>query len=111
LEDIKRELSQSQGQNQTNEQTYQQSLAQKEEVLRQRNEAFRVLQERNAGLQANLAKAGEEISQLSQWISKLESASVAGDAFVNLKGELAKSQQAILSLEEQLSAKQGKSYW
>ncbi|CAI2201417.1 16772_t:CDS:2, partial [Funneliformis geosporum] len=39
------------------------------------------------------------------------SASVAGDAFVNLKGELAKSQQAILSLEEQLSAKQGKSYW
>ena len=66
LEDVKRELAESQTQNQTNEQTYQQSLAQKEEVLRQRNEAFRVLQERNAGLQANLTKANEENSQLSQ---------------------------------------------
>ncbi|CAI2194709.1 13319_t:CDS:2, partial [Funneliformis geosporum] len=87
LEDIKRELAESQTQNQTNEQTYQQSLTEKNEELRQRNEAFRVLQERNAGLQANLAKASEEVS------------------------ELAKAKQAILSLEEQLSAKQPKSYW
>jgi hypothetical protein len=34
--------------------------------LRQRNEAFKVLQERNSDLQAKLTQASEEIAQLSQ---------------------------------------------
>jgi hypothetical protein len=42
---------------------------------------------------------------LTEWISKLEAASVEGDAFQTLQGELAQAKQTIQDLEEQLSAK------
>jgi predicted RNase H-like nuclease (RuvC/YqgF family) len=70
-----------------------------------------VVQERNSDLQSRLSQASSEIDQLSLWISKLESASREGDAFSELKRELENAQAQVASLQEELSAKQGKSYW
>jgi DNA repair exonuclease SbcCD ATPase subunit len=111
LEEIKKELALSQKRVQENEEEYQKTLTDKEEELRQRNEAFKVVSERNQELQSKLSGASSEIDQLVQWIGKLEGASVEGDAFGVLKKDLEKAQDKIEELQEQLNAKQPKSYW
>jgi lipid II:glycine glycyltransferase (peptidoglycan interpeptide bridge formation enzyme) len=71
-----------------------------------------LIQERNSDLQNKLATANEEITKLTEWITKLEQASVEGDAFQTLQKELATSQQKVQELQEQIAAKQpAKSYW
>jgi uncharacterized coiled-coil protein SlyX len=111
LEEVRKELEEAKESKQQGETNHQRVLAEKVEELRQRNEAFKVVQERNVDLTGRLSGASGEIEQLSQWISKLEGASSEGDAFSQLKKELASSQAKIERLEEELKAKKPRSYW
>jgi hypothetical protein len=78
--------------------------------LRQRQEAFKTLSERNVSLVNKLSSTQSEIQQLTEWIGKLESASGEGDAFKELKKELASAHNKVKELQEQLALKPPKSY-
>jgi chromosome segregation ATPase len=105
LEETKTRLTDREEQAEQDQSTYQATLSQKDQELTKKQENYKLIQERNTELQAKLAASQEENSKLTEWISKLEAASVEGDAFQTLQGELAQAKQTIQDLEEQLSAK------
>jgi chromosome segregation ATPase len=110
LEEIQQQLASAQTNAQATKQAQDNLLTQKEEELRQRQEAFKVISERNTDLQTKLTTSQSEITKLSEWISKLESMSAEGDAFAQLKQELASAHHKVQELQEQLNVKGGKSY-
>ena len=66
LDEIKRELALSQEKVQAVEEEKEKELTEKKEELRQRNEAFKTIQERNISLGEKLSLANGEISKLSE---------------------------------------------
>ena len=111
LEEIKRELEQTKAQIQKDAESYQSQLEVKTEDIKKREEAYGVIQERNQELEKKLSGTQSEISQLSEWISKLEAVSAEGNAFASLKKELELAQSQVGALTEELKAKKPKSYW
>jgi chromosome segregation ATPase len=105
LEETKTNLASTENQAEQEATNHQAALTQKEQELAKKQENYKLIQERNTELQAKLTAAQEENGKLTEWISKLEAASVEGDAFQTLQGELAQAKQTIQDLEEQLSAK------
>jgi len=107
-DEVQAELKESQEKAEQAATNHQATLTHKDQDLAKKQENYKLIQERNSDLQAKLTAAQEEIGKLTEWISKLEAASVEGDAFQTLQGELAQMRQENQTLQEQLSAKQPK---
>ena len=82
-----------------------------QQELKNRQEAYQVIQERNTELEKKLSGASLENSKLSEWISKLESVSRDSNAFERLKKELEEANSRVIALREELSSKRPRSYW
>lgn len=108
LTDTQSTLAQTQENARKAQETHQQTQSQKDQELAKKQEAYALIQERNTDLQAKLALTQEEVSKLTQWISKLEAASAEGDTLQTLQKELAQAQGQVTTLEEELSVKSPK---
>jgi DNA repair exonuclease SbcCD ATPase subunit len=111
LEEIKRELEEEQEKVKELEKEKATLGESHSQELKNRTEAYGVVQERNQELTKKLDSANLEVSKLSEWIGKLESVSGDSNAFATLKKELELAQDTIAGLREELSSKRPKSYW
>ena len=112
LEATQTQLANTEKQSQEKETNQQATLNHKEEELAKKQEAYALIQERNIDLQGKLSAASEEITKLTEWISKLEAASAEGGAWESLQQELRQARQENQTLQEQLATKSPpRSYW
>jgi hypothetical protein len=112
LEETKQELAETKEQIQKQEQDHAEVFEAKEQELTKRQETLAIIQQRNTDLQGQLANKDSEISKLTEWINRLETASAEGNAWEQLQAELKQNQQTITSLQEQLALKYpNKHYW
>lgn len=88
LEEVKAKLDQTQKTLEEKQKTNDTLRVSHSQELKNRQEAYSVVQERNKELEKKLSGAQTENSQLSEWIGKLESVSGDGQGFAQLRKEL-----------------------
>ena len=110
LEEVRRELEQTQKALEEEQKTKTTVQESHQSELKNRTEAYGVIQERNTELSNKLQNSQLEVSKLSEWIGKLEAVSGDSNAFATLRKELESAQNTIADLQEQLSSKKPKSY-
>ena len=110
LEEVKAELELEKKQREELEKEKESLKESHQQELKNRQEAYSVIQERNTELSNKLQNSQLEVSKLSEWIGKLEAVSGDANALELLKKELEVAQTTIADLQEQLSSKKPKTY-
>ena len=88
LEEVRKELEQVQAELKAEQKEKETLKESHQQELKQRSEAYGVVQERNKELSNKLQNSQIEVSKLSEWIGKLEAVSGDSNAFERLKKEL-----------------------